>query len=271
MIAALFVLLQAGLPTVGDTIWIERTVTLPAGADVRPADWTPEGDIGLLGRPVLRRVGGEVIVAYPAVAWSPGSHTVVIPGPVVVRADGRTDSLAPESRTLQVLSVLPADTAPERLAVQPEAGLVSQRITAPWPLVTFLLIATLIFLPVRWWWFRRGPPMPALTPDASATVPPLAEWSEAGESRAVAAIAHRELRTAMLGQLPGVPAGVVDSRLVRIMEEQRPGWPADEVATVLRALQMAQFSDGGQGELLVLAARAEELRARILAPAESAR
>jgi hypothetical protein len=40
---------------------------------------------------------------------------------------------------------------------------------------------------------------------------------------------------------------------------------------VLRALQMAQFSDGGQGELLGLAARAEELRVRILTPAESAR
>ena len=28
---------------------------------------------------------------------------------------------------------MPADTAPERLAVQPEAGLVSQRITEPVP------------------------------------------------------------------------------------------------------------------------------------------
>jgi hypothetical protein len=271
MIAALLLLLQAGLPTVGDTIWIERTVTLPAGADVRPADWTPEGDIGLLGRPVLRRVGGEVVVAYPAVAWRPGSHTVVIPGPVIVRADGRIDSLPAESRTLQVLSVLPADTAPERLAVQPEAGIVSQRITEPWPMVAFLLIATLIFLPVRWWWLRRGPPMPEWAPVASSTAVPLAEWSEAGEERAVAAIAHRELRTAMLGQLPGVPAGVVDSRLVRIVEEQRPRWPADEVATVLRALELAQFSDSGQGELLVLTARAEELRARIVATAESAK
>ncbi len=271
MIAALLLLLQAGLPTVGDTIWIKRTVTLPAGADVRPAEWAPEGDIGLLGRPVLRQVGGEVTVAYPAVAWRPGSHTVVIPGPVIVRADGRIDSLPPESRTLQVLSVLPAETAPERLAVQPEAGIVSQRITEPWPLVAFLLIATVIFLPVRWWWLRRGPPMPEWAPVASSTALPLAEWSEAGEDRAVAAIAHRELRSAMLGQLPGVPAGVVDSRLVRIVEEQRPRWPADEVATVLRALELAQFSEGGQGELLVLTARAEELRARIQAPAESAK
>ena len=271
MIPALLLLLQAGLPTVGDTIWIERPVTLPAGADVRPADWTPEGDVSLLGRPVLRRVGGEVIVAYPAVAWRPGSHTVVIPGPVIVRADGRIDSLPPESRTLQVRSVLPADTAPERLAVQPEAGIVSQRITEPWPLVVFLLIATLIFLPVRWWWLRRGPPMPAWVPAAGSIALPLAEWSEAGENRAVAAIAHRELRRALLGQLPGVPAGVVDSRLVRIVEEQRPRWPADEVATVLRALESAQFSDGGQGELLVLAARAAELQVRIAATSESAK
>ena len=270
MIAGLLLLLQAGLPTVGDTIWIERTVPLPAGADVRPAEWVPDGDIGLLGRPVVRRTGGEVTVAYPAVAWRAGTHTILVPGPVLVLADGRVDSLAPESRTLQVMSVLPADTAPERLAIQPEAGLVSQRITEPWPLVTFLLVATLLFLPFRWWWRRRGPPMPDPAPVTLATTLPLDEWDEAGESRAVAAVAHRALRSAMLGQLPGIPAGVVDSRLMRIVEERRPQWPAAELATVLRALEVAQFSDAGQGESLALAARAEELRGRIVAGAGAA-
>ncbi|MEO8635172.1 MAG: hypothetical protein ABI587_07835 [Gemmatimonadales bacterium] len=271
MSIALLLLLQAGLPTVGDTIWIERTVTLPAGADVRPGEWLPEGDIGLLGRPIVQRAGGEATIRYPAVAWRTGTHTVVVPGPVIVLPDGRTDSLPPESRTLQVLSVLPADTAPERLAVQPEAGLVSQRITEPWPLVAFLLLATLLFLPIRWWWRRRGPPMPAMVPSAGPTALPLDAWSEAGESRAVAAIAHRVLRLAMLGQLPGVPAGLVDSRLVRIMEEQRPQWPVPELATVLRALEVAQFSETGQGESLALATRAMDLAQRITTPAGGVR
>ena len=109
--------------------------------------------------------------------------------------------------------------------------------------------------------------MPDPAPVTVATTLPLDEWHEAGESRAVAAVAHRALRSALLGQLPGIPAGVVDSRLMRIVEERRPQWPAAELATVLRALEVAQFSDAGQGESLTLAARAEELRGRIVAGA----
>lgn len=264
---ALLLLLQAAPLTVGDTIWLERSVAAPAGADVRASPWNPTGPVALLGQPLLRRQGALTIVAYPAVAWSAGRHVVTIPGPVVIRPDGTTDSLPPESRTIEVASVLPSGVPPDSVPVQPETGIIPQRITSPVPLVACLLLAALVFLPFQWWWLRRGPPAGAVRLPAVAAVPPLAEWSEDGEHRAVAAVAALELRRVVVGRLPGVPAGVVTSRLIRIVGEQRPGWPAEEIATLLRALDSAQFAAAPGAEVVALAERAARLVARLEAAA----
>src|SRR5512147_769615 len=115
MLLSLVLLLQQGTPTVGDTIWLERTIETPAGAEVRAAQWTPSEPMGLLGHPVIRRVGSQTVVSYPAVAWNAGTITVQVPGPILIRSDGTTDSLPTESRTLVVSSVLPDSLPPEQL------------------------------------------------------------------------------------------------------------------------------------------------------------
>ncbi len=260
---ALLLLLQAALPTVGDTIWIEREVAAPAGAEVRAAPWSPTGSIGLLGRPLLRREGALTIIAYPAVAWSAGRHVVSVPGPVVIRPDGTTDSLPSESRTINVASVLPAGVPPDSVAVQPETGIIAQRVSTPLPLIVALLLATALFLPLRWWRQRRGPPGGTPRLPVTPAVPPLAEWSEDGEHRAVAAVAAFELRRVVVGHLPGVPAGVITSRLIGIVAEQKPGWPTEEIATLLRALDSAQFAEAPGAEVVELAQRAARLAARL--------
>jgi hypothetical protein len=264
MLLSLIVLLQqAAPPTVGDTIWLERSVETPAGAEVRAAQWTPVEPMGLLGHAVVRRIGTRTVVSYPAVAWAAGRLQVEIPGPIVIRSDGITDSLPAESRTLVVRSVLPDSLPPDRVPVQPEAGIVAERITTPYPVLIALLGALLIFAPLAAWWLRTGPPMPALHPPTDRLLPPLAEWGEAGEARAVAAVAARSLRGVILGQLPGIPQGLVASRLIRVVEEQRPNWPADEIGVVLRALEAVQYSAATPVEILALAQRAGALRQRL--------
>ncbi len=260
---ALLLLLQGAHPTVGDTIWIQRSVPAPAGAEVRAAPWAPEGTFSLLGRPLIRREGALVIVAYPAVAWSAGRHVVSVPGPVVVRSDGTTDSLPPEPRTIDVASVLPTDRSPDSVELQPQTGIIVERVTSPVPLIAALAIATLFFSGFRWWWERRGPPAGSPRVAAVQAVPPLAEWSEDGEHRAVAAVAALELRRVVVRQLPGVPAGVITSRLIRIVAEQKPGWPAEEIATLLRALESAQFAEAPGTEVVALAERAGRLASKL--------
>jgi len=259
----LLLLLQVAQPTVGDTIWIERSVEAPAGAEVRATNWAPEGMLTLLGRPLLRREGTRTIVAYPAVAWAAGRHLVRVPGPVVIRPDGTTDSLPAETRTIDVASVLPSGTPPDQIPVQPQTGILAEQITTPWPLVAALGFAGALFAAFRWAWRRRGPPagLPRLT--AVTAAPPLAEWSEDGEHRAVAAVAAVALRRVVVRQLPGVPAGVITSRLIGMVSEQKPAWPADEIATLLRALESAQFAEAPGAEVVELAERAGRLAARL--------
>lgn len=254
------VALQAATPTVGDTIWLQRRFETPAGAEVRAPAWTPEEGISLLGRPILRSEGRTTVISWPAVAWTAGTRTISVPGPVVIRADGVTDSLPAESQILVVASVLPDSTPVEKIPPQPEAGIVLEQITSPWPVLVALLAATLLFAPFAWWWRRRGPTAAALPAAVHPPVWPLSEWSEAGEGRAVAAVASRSLRTTLVRLLPGTPPGLVTSRLIRIVREQRPAWPVAELARVLEALESAQFSAATPAAVLALASEAEELR-----------
>ena len=154
----LLLLLQAPAPTVGDTIWVERSLRVPPGAQVRPAEWQLDDDLVLLGPPLLVRQGDQATVRYPLVAWRAGERILTIPGPILIRANGATDSLPPEVRSVTVASVLPPDRPAEELPVQPEAGIVSQRITSPWPVVAAIALAAGLWGPVVWWWRRRGSP-----------------------------------------------------------------------------------------------------------------
>lgn len=261
MIVALIMLLQtqAVAPTVGDTIWLERTVAVPPGAEVRAATWQPEGPVALLGKPEVRRSGSSATIAYPAVAWAAGSQTIQVPGPIIIHHDGTTDSLAAETRTIQVASVLPAGQEPDKLPVQPEAGVVVEAIHTPLAVVIAVLTACVLLAPLVWWWLRRGPTAPAPNGAHGESVVPLAEWGEAGEPRAVAAVAAHGLRSAIVARLPGAGPGLVTARLLRVIEEQRPKWPAAEIAVVLRGLDAAQFAESSPAGVGELATRAVEL------------
>src|SRR3989449_4433902 len=59
-------------PTVGDTIWVERAIVVPAGWQVRAGKLDATEAVEPLADPaVLRRAGGWV-VRYAVVAWKPG-------------------------------------------------------------------------------------------------------------------------------------------------------------------------------------------------------
>jgi hypothetical protein len=250
-------------PTVGDTIWVARTVAVPPGTTLRPADWDPPDPIQRLGAPRLTPRGDSTDVAYPIVVWRAGPISVNVPGPLLLSPGGRIDSVPPQPQELRIASVLPAATPPESLAPQPRADFVPRTSVSAIPLLILLLVAMLLLAPLHWWWRRRGTPIarPALA--LLREVPaPLDRWSDAGESRAVAAIAARRLRSVIAARMPAAHTALDTEDLLRVAARRRD-WPLAELADLLRALDEARFGHGAVADAVGLARRADELGPRL--------
>ncbi|HEU5304486.1 MAG TPA: hypothetical protein VFU40_07575 [Gemmatimonadales bacterium] len=257
---------QAGQPTVGDTVWLIRTVAVPAGYAVRAAEWDPAEPIEVLGRARVTATGDSAQVAYPVVAWRPGQHQVELPGPLLLGPGGTVDSLRGERVRLDIASVLPPGAADSALAPQPRAALVARDEATFSPLVILWGIALAFLLPVHFWWRRRGKPTraqaPAIPPDALE--PPLGRWAEAGESRAVAGISASRLRAALAERLPAAHPGLDTERVLAEIAAARPAWPLEEMAELLRALDDARFGSAPAADALGLAHSTNEMRERLL-------
>jgi hypothetical protein len=257
--------LQRQAATVGDTIWVTRTVELPPGRTLRAAEWEATDPVELLGPARVTLREGAAEVAYPVSVWRTGSHTVEVPGPLLLAADGGVDSLGSRTVTLEIASVLPRAATDTSLRPQPRAEFVPQPVTTPVPLVILVLLAIALLAPLHWWWRRRGrPPHRPPAVDAGESVrPPLERWADAGELRAVAAAATARLRLALAARLPGaLPSLDTDTVLTRVAQE-RPDWPLAELGDVLRELDQARFGTGALPDAMALAQRAADLEPRL--------
>jgi hypothetical protein len=264
----LLLLLQTAAPTVGDTIWVSRTVAVPVGSTVRASDWDPADPVELLGPPRVVAHGDSTDVAYAIVVWRPGVLTVDPPGPLVLGADGRVDSLPRQPLTLTIASVLPKAPIDSPIAPQPRADFVSRWAASPLPLLLLWGLAILLLAPLHLWWWRRGPEPGAARGEAGLTPPaPLERWGDAGESRAVAAVGAARLRAAIATAVPAAHAGLDTPSLMVQLHKARPDWPLSELSELLQALDEARFGNADPVGSVALARRAEQLAPRLLAPA----
>ena len=258
--------IQGDAPTVGDTIWVTRTVDLPPGRSLRAAVWEVADPIELLGPPRIALRGGSAEVSYPLAVWRAGFHTVQVPGPLLLSADGGVDSLRAEVRTLHVASVLPRAATDTSLRPQPRAEFVPRPATTPVPLILLLVLAIALLAPLHWWWRRRG--RPARKPTAASmggpAKPPLERWADAGESRAVAAAATSRLRATLAARLPGASPSLDTEAVLAHVAETRTDWPSAELGDVLRALDEARFGKGALPDAMGLARWAAELEPRLV-------
>ncbi len=255
--------------TVGDTIWIVRRLLLPARHGIRAAAWEMTGDVELLGPARVISGAGSAEIAYPLVAWTPGAHTLHVPGPLLLAADGSIDSLPASDTTITVASVLPPGAADTALRPQPRAGLV-HRTTVTWmPVLILTALAALLLSPLHWWWRRRGRRNPEKVATRQASSPPLERWAGAGEARTVLAAGAARVRHAIAVRVPDLHEGLDTPTLVSTLEG-RPGWPLAEIEDVLGSLDSARFALAPPADVLALYERAIALAARIEAPVVTA-
>jgi len=189
--------LQGGLPTVGDTVWVERRVVAGPNVLIRPQVW----DLGSVGRQlgpaVQQRTGSALVIRYPLVFWYPGRHALRMPGPVVISREGRSDTLLSSAVTVQVGSVLPADRAREALEPRPASAPVAlaERSLRPLLIALGLVLSSIAGLAV----YRRRRGKSVARPNVEVARPApdrLAQWTDAGEYHA--ALDHWEHRLALM-------------------------------------------------------------------------
>ena len=265
-VVGMLLLLQGAGPTVGDTVWLRRTVRVPAGHTVRAAEWEPTDPIQLLGRARVVATGDSAEIAYPVVLWRPGRHTVRLPGPLLLGPGGTVDSLGDEPISLDVRSVLPVVPRDSSLSPQPPAAVVERSTASLIPLLALWLLALLLLLPLHIWWRRRGPPTRASATElkAGALEAPLARWADAGEHRAVASVATAQLRAALAERVPAAHPGLDTERVLAELAAARPDWPLDEFGSVLRGLDDIRFGTTSPAEALSLSRSSLALRDRVL-------
>lgn len=255
---------QASHPTVGDTVWLSRTVALPPGHVVRAAEWDPADPVELLGRPRVVVSGDSAEIAYPVVIWQPGSQLIELPGPLLLGPGGTVDSLSGEPVRLEVKSVLPANAPDSVLVPQPRAGLVNRQEESLTPLILLWAAALVFLVPLQIWWRRRGKPVRPVPPSAGLPEPPLARWADAGEYRAVANVAAARLRSAVAERVASAHSGLDTERLMAELAAARPQWPLEELGELLGALDNARFGLITSADALELSRSTLELRDRIL-------
>ena len=263
LVAAAFAV-QGSAPTVGDTVWLSRTVAVPSGHVVRAADWEPADPVELLGRPRLLITGDSAQISYPVVIWRPGAQAIELPGPLLLGPGGTVDSLPGQAIRVNLRSVLPVVPRDSALPPQPRASLVPRRAVSLVPLAVLWSFGAAILIPLHLWWRRRGPAMPAVRLPAESADPPLNRWADAGEYRAVANVAAVRLRSTVARQVPGAHPGLDTERLLAELAAVRPHWPLAELATVLRKLDDVRFGVSGSPEALELSRSTLELRDRLM-------
>lgn len=264
MIALLLVALQAQAagPTVGDTVWVARTVFVPAGAIVRATPWPDEAGAAVqpLGAPVLERHGDSLLIRYPLVAWTAGEHPVEIPGPVLLGPGAAIDSLASEATTLFIESVIPDSVNVDSAPPQPAALTVGNAETA-WllPLEFGVLGTALAVAALRFGRRKRRPiatPSPSQTPD-----PDVMRWANDGELRAAQAGARDRLRRMIARAVPAAAERLDVDRCLAQLRVARPDWPVLELEGLLTALDAERFApEQGDPDLVQ---QADALRGRL--------
>ncbi|HET9707202.1 MAG TPA: hypothetical protein VFP39_02740 [Gemmatimonadales bacterium] len=252
-------------PTVGDTIRLERTFSLPAGWRVRPGRLEASEQVEPLEDARVVPDGSDWVVRYIVVAWAPGVQHVAVPPVWRLGARGEADSVPGGTATFTVASVIPDSVN----APQPKPALTPIRAEqrAFFPLFVALLVAGSSLSAAIWW--RRRPVRVPPAPPASRPAAAMSDerWLQIGEPKAVAARAAGMLRTVLARVVPEAHGGLSTAECLAVAKKHRPAPQFAQLEVVLGALDAVAFGSGAAADVATLAQRARML-AQELKPQE---
>jgi hypothetical protein len=245
------------VPTVGDTVWLERVFTIPAGWRLRPGRLESTDIVEPLMDPQVVRRGADWVVRYAVVAWAPGKHDVTLPPVWRLGASGEADSVPGGTATFTLTSVIPDSVAkPEP---RPALAPLRPERRAPIAVLLAVLAAALSLAGALWW--RRRPPRRLGTPEtlAAGAAVPDRRWLDAGEPKAVAARAAGRLRSVLARVVPDAHAGLSTAECLDVVRRHRPQTPVLDLAAVLEGLDQVAFGSGAPRDVTALVRQAGTL------------
>ncbi len=246
-------------PTVGDTVLLERSVPVPAGAVLRLAPLEGSAILEPLGPPEATHLEGRVRIRYVAAPFAPGNHSVQMPSAELIYPDGRTEIILGGAAALNVISVLPSGIPAEPRWSSPPIPRRPVNVVPP-----VILVGSILILLALWVWWRRrvGPRPDPETEDVQPAVP-VDQWLAAGEVRAVAAVLAEQLRERIAGEVPAAGRALDTEECMAELARLKPDWPLRDLGELLRELDRARFAPLRSGDLLDLPYRAKEMMAAL--------
>lgn len=253
--------------TVGDTIVLERLVPAPAGARARTRGVDPRDLVEPLGPPEILTAPDGLRIRHRVALFAPGAHALAMPAIELLHPDGAVEVVLGDTAFVRVAAVIPDTlTTPAPMPAEAPLGRPARRPGRAAAPVAVALAVTGLWLAWRLRPRREVPPVDE--PAAPPRELPLMRWLAAGERRAVATIAVHRLRATVAAQVPDVARASTAAEWAAAVAAARPGWPVDEIADILRALERARFAPLGADDLAELVDRADVARARLAPAAE---
>lgn len=243
--------------TVGDTIWLDRRVSVEPGAHARLEPLEATNAIEPLLDPRATTGEGTLTVRYAVAAFQSGRLSVVMPAIEVQYPDGRAVVFPSETVSVTVRSVLPpVDSLPDPKS---SLGPLAREQTRWWPLVV-LVALSLVGIAVLVVRRARPKPRPSWAVPTGEPVP-IADkrWADAGEGRAVAAAVADALRVRIAAALPAAARHLDAEECLAVVRRERPDWPLHDLGDVLRTLQRARFAPAVPDDIWELGRRADAL------------
>lgn len=253
---------RPAVPQVGDTIVVVRRLALAEpGLRVRAHPLESSREVEPLGPPLVQYEADGVTLRYAFAAFEAGSLSVTMPSLDVIHPDGTGEEIELGPLRLTVASVLPdeaetGDSLPEPRWSKPPIARFPRRLGPALGLGAGTLAIVLLW---GWWRRRRGPRPSWDTFGMDVEAPPVAEWADAGEPRAVAAFVGTRLRELIEERIPDVPTSLTTDACLEVLRNQRPWWPVGEIAEVLGALDRAAFAPAVPSDILVLVDQIEPM------------
>ncbi len=270
---ALFLLLALQMPTwtvtpvpatVGDTVRLVRRVRTAPDVQARLRSLDATALVEPLSAPRAAYAEGALTILYTVALFAPGEHAVAMPDAELLYPDGRVETLTGDTVMINVATVLPAgDPLPPAL---PARAPLERRLQRSIPLAG--LVLGVLALGLGWAaWRRRDRPRPrSRTASDVRPDPPIGNWMEAGEPRAVAAVTADRLRAHIARVAPEAGRHLDTDECISVLEASDHPLPMRELTEVLRSLERARFSPAVPSDVVELVQRAERVSRELEPP-----